>query len=105
MSRRFPNHTLDCIRYILGAASIAAFSSMIYTIRQRTKGKMKIPLQELLDNPAAAAANPKLAAYMFAGRAFGTATVLVVTGTVGLAMTVASVMGINNVRAVGFLAT
>ncbi|KND00105.1 uncharacterized protein SPPG_04447 [Spizellomyces punctatus DAOM BR117] len=85
-------------KYIIGAASIAAFSSMMYTIHQRTKGKMRIPLQELIDNPAAAAANPKLAAYMFAGRAFGTATILVLTGTAGVAMTVASVMDVNNLK-------
>ncbi|KAJ3041657.1 hypothetical protein HDV00_008934 [Rhizophlyctis rosea] len=85
-------------KYILGAASVTAFGSMIYTIRQRTKGNMKLPLSELLENPAAAAANPKLTAYVFAGRAFTTATTLVLTGTLALGMGVASVMGVNNLQ-------
>ncbi|KAJ3053218.1 hypothetical protein HK097_004770 [Rhizophlyctis rosea] len=85
-------------KYIIGAASVGAFGSMIYTIRQRTKGKMKMPLAELLENPQAAAANPKLTAYIFAGRAFTTATLLVLTGTLGLGMGVASIMGVNNLR-------
>ncbi|RKO90930.1 hypothetical protein BDK51DRAFT_25803 [Blyttiomyces helicus] len=85
-------------KYIVGAASLTAFGSLIYTIRQRTTGKMKMPLEELMTNPAAAAANPKLAAYMFAGRAFGTATILVATGTMALTMGVASLMGVNNLR-------
>ncbi|KAI9104498.1 hypothetical protein DFS34DRAFT_690783 [Phlyctochytrium arcticum] len=89
---------MDYNKYIIGAASIFAFSTMLYTIRQRTKGHTRMPLQELLENPAAAAANPKLVAYVYAGRAFTTATLLVLTGTVGLTMTVASVLQVNNLR-------
>ncbi|TPX61669.1 hypothetical protein PhCBS80983_g01011 [Powellomyces hirtus] len=85
-------------KYILGAASVGAFSALMYTIRMRTKGKMAVPLQELMDSPAGRAANPKLAAYMFAGRAFGTATILVLTGTVGATMAVASIMGVNSLK-------
>ncbi|KAJ3185037.1 hypothetical protein HDU87_002603 [Geranomyces variabilis] len=59
---------------------------------------MAVPLQDLLATPAGRAANPKLAAYMFAGRAFGTATVLVLTGTLGASMAVASVLGVNNLK-------
>ncbi|KAJ3151003.1 hypothetical protein HDU86_006259 [Geranomyces michiganensis] len=59
---------------------------------------MAVPLQDLLATPAGRAANPKIAAYMFAGRAFGTATVLVLTGTLGASMAVASVMGVNNLK-------
>ncbi|KAJ3148758.1 hypothetical protein HDU89_004608 [Geranomyces variabilis] len=59
---------------------------------------MAIPLQDLLATPQGRAANPKLAAYMFAGRAFGTATVLVLTGTLGASMAVASVLGVNNLK-------
>ena len=59
---------------------------------------MRIPLQELIDNPIAAAANPKLAAYAFAGRAFATATVLVASGGLMLTMGVASILQVDNVR-------
>ncbi|KAJ3282006.1 hypothetical protein HK104_011153 [Borealophlyctis nickersoniae] len=59
-------------------------------------GRMKIPLAELMEDPAAAAANPKLAAYAFAGRAFTTATLLVGTGSLAIGMGIASVMGVNN---------
>jgi hypothetical protein len=59
---------------------------------------MDIPLAELLESPEARAANPKLAAYMFAGRAFILGTGLAVTGTLAITMGVASAMGVNNVR-------
>ncbi|KAI8823964.1 uncharacterized protein EV422DRAFT_617713 [Fimicolochytrium jonesii] len=101
----FPQQTSDYTKYnkyIIGTAAIGSFSTLLYTVHQRTKGRMRVPLQEFLDNPAARAANPKLAAYVFAGRAFGTATVLVVTGTVGLTMAVASIMGVNNMREFSF---
>ncbi|KAJ3019089.1 hypothetical protein HKX48_002395 [Thoreauomyces humboldtii] len=85
-------------KYILGLASLSAFGALMYTIRQRTRGRMAVPLAAFLESPEARAANPKLAAYMYAGRAFGTATVLVLTGTVGASMAVASVMQVNNLR-------
>ncbi|KAJ3092066.1 hypothetical protein HK102_011131 [Quaeritorhiza haematococci] len=85
-------------KYVLGAASLGSFAAMVYTIRQRTKGRMRVPLQELLENPTLAAQNPKLTAYMYAGRAFMTATFLTVTGTLALGMGIASVMGVNNLK-------
>ncbi|KAI9207418.1 uncharacterized protein BJ171DRAFT_492678 [Polychytrium aggregatum] len=86
-------------KYILGGASIIGFGSLIYTIRERTKGRLQIPLDELLNrDPTARAANPKLAAYMFAGRAFGTATLLMLTGTCALTMGVASWMQVNSLK-------
>ncbi|KAJ3292409.1 hypothetical protein HDU76_007165 [Blyttiomyces sp. JEL0837] len=39
-------------------------------MRQQAKGVTRIPLVELFENPTERAASPKLAAYMFAGRAF-----------------------------------
>ncbi|KAI8850762.1 hypothetical protein BC829DRAFT_488479 [Chytridium lagenaria] len=86
-------------KYIIGAASLTAFSTLVYTIRQRTRGRMQIPINELLNNsPQMRAANPKLAAYMFAGRAFFIGTGLVATGAVTLSMGVAAVMGVNNLQ-------
>ncbi|TPX37070.1 hypothetical protein SmJEL517_g00936 [Synchytrium microbalum] len=85
-------------KYIVGGASLTAFCTMLYTVRMQTKGKMRMPLQELLDNPIAAAANPKLAAYAFAGRAFATASVLVGSGTLAFTMGLASLMGVNSLK-------
>ncbi|TPX50714.1 hypothetical protein SeMB42_g02143 [Synchytrium endobioticum] len=85
-------------KYIIGGASTIAFVSMLYTVRQQTKGRMRIPLQELLENPAAAAANPKLAAYAFAGRAFSTATILVASGGLMVTMGVASILQVNSLK-------
>ncbi|KAJ3099762.1 hypothetical protein HDU97_002788 [Phlyctochytrium planicorne] len=86
-------------KYIIGAASLTAFSTMLYTIQQRTKGRMQIPINELLNNnPQARAANPKLAAYMFAGRAFVIGTGLMLTGTIALGMGVATVMQVNTLQ-------
>ncbi|KAI9014989.1 hypothetical protein BC832DRAFT_589461 [Gaertneriomyces semiglobifer] len=85
-------------KYIIGAASLTAFGSMLYTARRRTRGEIKMPLQELFSNPAAAAANPKLTAYIFAGRAFTTATLITVTGFIGVTMAVASALQVNNLK-------
>ncbi|KAJ3183971.1 hypothetical protein HDU85_001822 [Gaertneriomyces sp. JEL0708] len=85
-------------KYIIGTASLTAFGSMLYTVRRRTRGEIKMPLQELFSNPAAAAANPKLTAYIFAGRAFTTATLITVTGFIGVTMAVASAMQVNNLK-------
>ncbi|KAJ3297010.1 hypothetical protein HK104_000979 [Borealophlyctis nickersoniae] len=71
---------------------------MLYNIRQRSKGKMKIELAELMEDRAAAAANPKLAAYIFAGRSFTTATWLVATGSLAAGMGIACLMGVNNLK-------
>ncbi|KAJ3404651.1 hypothetical protein HDV05_007046 [Chytridiales sp. JEL 0842] len=86
------------VKYVIGAASLTAFTAMIVTIQQRTKGRMKIPMSELIDNPQARAANPKLAAYAFAGRAFFYSTGLVATGTLALTMGVAAYMGVDNLK-------
>ncbi|KAJ3209459.1 hypothetical protein HDU67_006188 [Dinochytrium kinnereticum] len=44
------------------------------------------------------AANPKLSAYMFAGRAFVIGTGLVATGALTFSMGLASLMGVNTLR-------
>ncbi|KAI9017806.1 hypothetical protein BC832DRAFT_589052 [Gaertneriomyces semiglobifer] len=86
-------------KYIIGAASLTAFGSMIYTIRRETKkAEMKMPPQDLVVNPAAAAANPKLTGYLFAGRALATATLITVTGFIGITMAMASAMQVNSIK-------
>ncbi|KAJ3183207.1 hypothetical protein HDU85_002233 [Gaertneriomyces sp. JEL0708] len=86
-------------KYFIGAASLTAFGSMIYTIRRETKkAELKMPPQDLVVNPAAGAANPKLTGYLFAGRALATATLITVTGFVGITMAMASAMQVNSIK-------
>ncbi len=55
-------------------------------------------IQKILANPKAAAADPKLAAYMFAGRAFAIGTGLTLSATIAMASGLAMYFGVDNVR-------
>ena len=78
----------------LALSSLAAFSSLIYTIRRRTKVTPP-SVSAILNSPMR---DPRLTAYMFAGRAFGTATLLSFSGAaLGVGLT-AWTLGVSNVR-------
>ncbi|KAJ3020318.1 UNVERIFIED_CONTAM: hypothetical protein HDU68_010241 [Siphonaria sp. JEL0065] len=83
----------------LGLASAAAFGGILFTMNMRSKGKMELPLAKLMETShAARQADPKLAAYMFAGRAFFTGTALTLSGSLAVTMAVATALDVNSLK-------
>ncbi|KAI9333549.1 hypothetical protein BDR26DRAFT_603392 [Obelidium mucronatum] len=83
----------------LGLASAAAFGGILFTMNMRSKGKMEMPLAKLMETShAARAADPKLAAYMFAGRAFFTGTALTLSASLAITMGVATALDVNSLK-------
>jgi hypothetical protein len=78
---------------------------MGYTVRRQTKGLLKPHLQALINNPEAARKNPKLASYMFAGRAFFLGTGFMAAGTALLVSSVSWWTGANNLKEFADFAT
>lgn len=82
-------------RHILAFASVAAFGTLSYTVFKKTKVPT-VSVHEILNSPHPFK-DPRVTAYMYAGRAFGTATMLCLTGAGALTFGVAHFMGINSV--------
>ncbi|KAJ1563023.1 hypothetical protein HK405_004060 [Cladochytrium tenue] len=59
---------------------------------------MQLKIVELFEDPAVRAANPKLAAYLFAGRAFMIGSGLAITGSLAATMAVAMAMKVNTLK-------
>ncbi|ORY46324.1 hypothetical protein BCR33DRAFT_849077 [Rhizoclosmatium globosum] len=67
--------------------SAAVFGGILFTMKMRSQGKMELPIAKLMETShAARAADPKLAAYLFAGRAFMTGTALTLSASLAVTM-------------------
>jgi hypothetical protein len=78
---------------------------MGYTVNRQTKGLLKPHLQALINNPDAARQNPKLASYMFAGRAFFLGTGFMAAGTALVISGLSWWTGANSLKEFAELAT
>ncbi|KAJ3294351.1 hypothetical protein HDU79_011123 [Rhizoclosmatium sp. JEL0117] len=79
--------------------SAAVFGGILFTMKMRSQGKMELPIAKLMETShAARAADPKLAAYLFAGRAFMTGTALTLSASLAVTMAVAAALDVNNLK-------
>ncbi|KAI8611939.1 hypothetical protein BC830DRAFT_1138998 [Chytriomyces sp. MP71] len=89
---------LQYFKVAIATGSAAVFGSILFTMRMRSKGKMELPQARLMESATARAADPKLAAYMFAGRAFFTGTALTVSASLAMTMGVAAALDANSLK-------
>ncbi|KAJ3059321.1 hypothetical protein HDU99_006389 [Rhizoclosmatium hyalinum] len=83
---------------VVPVAHYQLYSGILFTMKMRSQGKMELPIAKLMETShAARAADPKLAAYLFAGRAFMTGTALTLSASLAVTMAVAAALDVNNV--------
>ncbi|KAJ1558547.1 hypothetical protein HK096_010491 [Nowakowskiella sp. JEL0078] len=85
-------------RQIVGGVSFLAFLSFAYTIRNQMTGRTRLPLDNFFKDPNVALSQPKVAAYLFAGRAFTSATALVASAAVAATMGIASYLDVGTMK-------
>lgn len=84
---------------VLGISSIVAATTLAWTVSRKSKSNyiyLYVETIALMNNSIFSLKNPKAAAYIFAGQAFGTATVLVACGGFTLAVLVSMMMDVSN---------
>ncbi|KAJ3123307.1 hypothetical protein HK098_002044 [Nowakowskiella sp. JEL0407] len=85
-------------RQLIGGVSFLAFLSFAYNVRNQVTGRTRLPLDNLLKDQKAVESNPRAVAYLFAGRAFLSATTLVLSGTLAGAMALVSYLDVGNMK-------
>lgn len=83
--------------YILAGISSSAFGSLVYTVFRQLRGTQHaIQFNDFLHAPISDTfRDPKVAAYIMAGKAFGVASLLCLTGTAALYFGVSVALGVK----------
>ncbi|TPX45827.1 hypothetical protein CcCBS67573_g10346 [Chytriomyces confervae] len=88
--------SLQYAKTAVALGSAAVFGGILLRMRMRSKGQMELPMARLMmESASARAADPKLAAYMFAGRAFFTGTALTLSASLAMTMGVAAALDLK----------
>ncbi|KAI8841431.1 hypothetical protein BJ741DRAFT_705575 [Chytriomyces cf. hyalinus JEL632] len=99
MDTSYDRSSLQYAKTAVALGSAAVFGGILLRMRMRSKGQMELPMARLMmESASARAADPKLAAYMFAGRAFFTGTALTLSASLAMTMGVAAALDVNSLK-------